>query len=100
MDSLVNATVTPFLIYFPRKGKVNPLISLLCFTYDGSSLFIRCEIARMSVKLQRRCRRRVRILLFRDCELKKFTADRACMMILIRRACLVLRRNANKSVCA
>ena len=47
VDSFVNAKVTPFLIYFPRKGKVNHMISLLCFTYDGSSLFIKYLLARM-----------------------------------------------------
>ena len=31
-----------FFIYFSRKGKVNHMTSLLCFTYDGSSFFIRC----------------------------------------------------------
>ena len=42
VDSFINAAVTPFFTYFPRKGKINYMINLLCFTYDGSSLFIRC----------------------------------------------------------
>ena len=40
VGSFITATVTPFFTHFPKKGKINYMINLLCFTYDGSSLFI------------------------------------------------------------
>ena len=43
VDSFINATVTPFFTYFPRKGKINYVIKLLCFTYDGSILTMNRE---------------------------------------------------------
>ena len=52
-----------FIYLFPRKGKINYMINLLCSTYDGSSFFFYQVLAGQGEsESRRRCRRMVRML--------------------------------------